>query len=106
KEDNTAGKHVNTASSNVNTGSPAVNIADTIVNPASHEDIPTTPHTRIHRDHPPENVIGDIQSSVQTRRSTTEQGFLSAIEPNRVTKDLSDPAWVEAMQEELLQFEL
>ncbi|GJR54156.1 putative ribonuclease H-like domain-containing protein [Tanacetum coccineum] len=90
-------------------------------------DVPTTPHTRIHKDHPPENVIGDIKSSVQTRRSTTEQGFLSAVydekkhaqlntylfscflsqmEPNRVTKALSDPAWVEAMQEELLQFEL
>ncbi|GKF36198.1 uncharacterized mitochondrial protein-like protein [Tanacetum coccineum] len=32
--------------------------------------------------------------------------FLSQIEPNRVTKALSDPAWVEAMQEELLQFKL
>ncbi|GKF22894.1 hypothetical protein Tco_0075216, partial [Tanacetum coccineum] len=31
-------------------------------------DVPTTPHTRIHKDHPSENVIGDIQSSVQTRR--------------------------------------
>ncbi|GJZ55469.1 putative ribonuclease H-like domain-containing protein [Tanacetum coccineum] len=57
----------------------------------------------------------------------TEQGFLSAIyegrppalihvlfacfstlkeEPKRVSKALSDPAWVEAMQEELLQFKL
>ncbi|GJU98871.1 reverse transcriptase domain-containing protein [Tanacetum coccineum] len=68
--------------------------------------------------------------SVQTRRMTTsysELGFLSAIyegkthqdlhtclfacflsqeEPKRVSKALSDPAWVEAMQEELLQFKL
>ncbi|GJY87521.1 putative ribonuclease H-like domain-containing protein [Tanacetum coccineum] len=75
-------------------------------------------------------LIGDVQSSVQTRRMTTsysEQGFLSAIyegkthqdlhtclfacflsqeEPKRVSKALSDPAWVEAMQEELLQFKL
>ncbi|GKE33438.1 putative ribonuclease H-like domain-containing protein, partial [Tanacetum coccineum] len=43
----------------------------------------TTPHTRIHKDHPLENE-----------------------EPKRVTKALSDPAWVEAMQEELLQFKL
>ncbi|GJX41797.1 putative ribonuclease H-like domain-containing protein [Tanacetum coccineum] len=66
----------------------------------------------------------------QTRRMTTsysELGFLSAIyegkthqdlhtclfacflsqeEPKRVSKALSDPAWVEAMQEELLQFKL
>ncbi|GJV91078.1 retrovirus-related pol polyprotein from transposon TNT 1-94 [Tanacetum coccineum] len=44
--------------------------------------VPTTPHTRIHKDHPIEHVIGDVQSSVQTRRMTTsysEQGFLSAI---------------------------
>ena len=32
--------------------------------------------------------------------------FLSQIEPTRVAKALSDPAWIEAMQEELLQFEL
>ncbi|GJV29984.1 putative ribonuclease H-like domain-containing protein [Tanacetum coccineum] len=83
-----------------------------------------------HKDHPIDHVIGDVQSSVQTRRMTTsysEQGFLSAIyegkthqdlhtclftcflsqeEPKRVSKALSDPAWVEAMQEELLQFKL
>ncbi|GJU36053.1 putative ribonuclease H-like domain-containing protein [Tanacetum coccineum] len=32
--------------------------------------------------------------------------FLSQKEPKRVSKALSDPAWVEAMQEELLQFKL
>ncbi|GJT22590.1 putative ribonuclease H-like domain-containing protein [Tanacetum coccineum] len=44
--------------------------------------IPTTPNTRIHKDHPIENVIGDVKSSVQTRRMTkptSEQGFLSAV---------------------------
>ncbi|GKA04271.1 putative ribonuclease H-like domain-containing protein [Tanacetum coccineum] len=45
--------------------------------------VPTTPHTRIHKDHPIEHE-----------------------EPKRVSKALSDPAWVEAMQEELLQFKL
>ncbi|GJS81173.1 putative ribonuclease H-like domain-containing protein [Tanacetum coccineum] len=32
--------------------------------------------------------------------------FLSQEEPKRVSKALSDPAWVEAMQEELIQFKL
>ncbi|GJY11705.1 putative ribonuclease H-like domain-containing protein [Tanacetum coccineum] len=97
--------------------------------PQSYE-VPTTPHTRIHKDHPIEHVIGDVQSSVQTRRMKTsysEKGFLSAIyerkthqdlytclfvcflsqeEPKRVSQALRDPAWVEAMQEELLQFKL
>ncbi|GJY95751.1 putative ribonuclease H-like domain-containing protein [Tanacetum coccineum] len=92
--------------------------------------VPTTPHTRIHKDHPIEHVIGDVQTSVQTRRMKTsysEKGFLSAIyegkthqdlhtcifdcflsqeEPKRVSHALRDPAWVEAMQEELIQFKL
>ncbi|GJV01732.1 hypothetical protein Tco_1335301 [Tanacetum coccineum] len=52
--------------------------------------VPTTPNTRIHKDRPIDNVIGDVQSTVQTRRMlkpTSEQGFLSD---------------VEAMQEDLL----
>ncbi|GJZ70711.1 putative ribonuclease H-like domain-containing protein [Tanacetum coccineum] len=71
--------------------------------------VPTTPNTRIHKDHPIENVIGDVKSSVQTRRMTkptSEQGFLRAIEPISIAKALSDSSWVEAMQEELLQFKL
>ncbi|GJR40492.1 putative ribonuclease H-like domain-containing protein [Tanacetum coccineum] len=69
----------------------------------------TTPNTRIHKDHPIENVIGDVKTSVQTRRMTkptSEQGFLSAIEPTSIAKALSNSSWVEAMQEELLQFKL
>ncbi|GJT31603.1 putative ribonuclease H-like domain-containing protein [Tanacetum coccineum] len=92
--------------------------------------VPTTPNTRIHKDYPIKNVIGDVKSSVQTRRMTkptSEQGFLSAvyeqkthdtlntclyacflsqIEPTSIAKALSDSSWVEAMQEELLQFKL
>ncbi|GKG55185.1 hypothetical protein Tco_0563172, partial [Tanacetum coccineum] len=30
----------------------------------------TTPNTRIHKDHPITNVIGDVKTSVQTRRVT------------------------------------
>ncbi|GKA47614.1 putative ribonuclease H-like domain-containing protein [Tanacetum coccineum] len=44
--------------------------------------VPTTPNTRIHKDHPIENVIGDVKSYVQTRRMTkptSEQGFLSVV---------------------------
>ncbi|GJR51196.1 putative ribonuclease H-like domain-containing protein [Tanacetum coccineum] len=44
--------------------------------------VSTTPNTRIYKDHPIENVIGDVKTSVQTRRMTkpnSEQGFLSAV---------------------------
>ncbi|GKF31895.1 hypothetical protein Tco_0101693, partial [Tanacetum coccineum] len=92
--------------------------------------VPTTPNTRIHKDHPIKNVIGDVKSSVQTRRMTkptSEQGFLNAvyqekshdtlntylyacflsqIEPMSIAKALSDSSWMEEMQEELLQFKL
>ncbi|GKD81210.1 hypothetical protein Tco_1348049, partial [Tanacetum coccineum] len=40
--------------------------------------VPTTPNTRIHKDQPIDNVIGDVKSSVQTRRMTkpiSEQGL-------------------------------
>ncbi|GKE92425.1 putative ribonuclease H-like domain-containing protein [Tanacetum coccineum] len=53
--------------------------------------VPTTPHTRIHKDHLIEHVIGDVRSSVQTRRMTTsysEQGFLSAIYEGKTHQDL------------------
>ncbi|GKE16238.1 putative reverse transcriptase, RNA-dependent DNA polymerase, partial [Tanacetum coccineum] len=52
---------------------------------------PTTPNIRIDKDHPIEHVIGDIQSSVQTRRMTnpsSKQGFLSAIYEGKTQKDL------------------
>nr|GEV83672.1 uncharacterized mitochondrial protein AtMg00810-like [Tanacetum cinerariifolium] len=92
--------------------------------------VPMTLNTRINKDHSLDNVIEDMQFGVQTRRmtvTTDEQGFISAIyeekthvdlhtclfacflsqeEPKRITNALKDPAWVEAMQEELMQFHL
>ncbi|GJW03356.1 putative ribonuclease H-like domain-containing protein [Tanacetum coccineum] len=59
-------------------------------NPQSYA-VPTTPHIRIHKDHPIEHVISDVQSSVQTRRMKTsysEQGFLSAIYEGKTYQDL------------------
>ncbi|GKB07606.1 putative ribonuclease H-like domain-containing protein, partial [Tanacetum coccineum] len=88
------------------------------------------PTTRIHKDHPLDQVIGDLQSAPQTRRmsknleahgfvSTIQQRtnhkdlqnclfacFLSQEEPKKVIHALKDPSWIEAMQEELLQFKL
>ncbi|GJU46806.1 putative ribonuclease H-like domain-containing protein [Tanacetum coccineum] len=88
------------------------------------------PTTRIHKDHPLDQVIGDLQSATQTRKmsknleehefvSTIQQRtnhkdlqnclfacFLSHEEPKKVIHALKDPSWIEAMQEELLQFKL
>ncbi|GJW25008.1 putative ribonuclease H-like domain-containing protein [Tanacetum coccineum] len=86
--------------------------------------------TRIHKDHPFDQVIKDLQSATQTRKMSKnleEHGFVSTIqqrtnhkdlqnclfayflsqeEPKKVNHALKDPSWIEATQEELLQFKL
>ncbi|GJS94767.1 putative ribonuclease H-like domain-containing protein [Tanacetum coccineum] len=50
--------------------------------------VPTTPNTRIHKDHSLDHVIGDIQSGVQTRgmtKNTNKHGVHSE-EPKRIAK--------------------
>ncbi|GJY86785.1 hypothetical protein Tco_0500811, partial [Tanacetum coccineum] len=147
---NTVGPSINIASTNVNTGSLNINTvsptATTAPLEATHADffgdeteldmsnitttylVPTTPNTRILKDHSLDHVIGNVQSGVQTRRMTktsNEQGFISAIyegkthknlytclfacflsqvEPKKVIQALTNPRWIEAMHDELLQF--
>ncbi|GJV45172.1 putative ribonuclease H-like domain-containing protein [Tanacetum coccineum] len=111
KDVNAAGQHVNTDSPKVNTGSFKLNAVGPSVNTASPNEqdsteeesevdlgnitnsyiVPTTPNTRIHKDHPIDNVISEVQS---------------IIKPTSIAKALSDSSWVEAIQEELLQFKL
>ncbi|GKC66698.1 putative ribonuclease H-like domain-containing protein [Tanacetum coccineum] len=96
------------------------------------EAISHIPTTRIDKDHPKDQIIGDFNSAIQTRRVTkisdehamvsyinkqrrpnhkNDQNclfacFLSQKEPKKVIQALVDPSWVEAMQEELQQFKL
>ncbi|GJX01760.1 putative ribonuclease H-like domain-containing protein [Tanacetum coccineum] len=86
--------------------------------------------TRIHKDHPVEKIIEDLNLVPQTRRmaknleehslfSSVQQRtnhkdfqnclfacFLSQEEPKKVIHASKDPRWIEAMQDELLQFKL
>ncbi|GKB29205.1 putative ribonuclease H-like domain-containing protein [Tanacetum coccineum] len=62
------------------------------------------PTKRIHKDHPVEQIIGDLNSAPQTRRMT--KNLEEHEEPKKVINALKDPSWIEAMQEELLQFNL
>ncbi|GJS81072.1 putative ribonuclease H-like domain-containing protein [Tanacetum coccineum] len=90
------------------------------------------PTTRIYKDHPKDQIIRDINSATQIRRVTkiSEEHalvnyinkqrrtnhkdyqnylfayFLSQKEPKKVIQALDDQSWIEAMQEELLQFKL
>ncbi|KAD6454999.1 hypothetical protein E3N88_09705 [Mikania micrantha] len=69
------------------------------------------PRTRIHNTHPVDNIIGNVEEGVRPRSSMHEANiclfscFLSQVEPKKVAEALKDNSWVEAMQEELLQFE-
>nr|GFC69514.1 hypothetical protein [Tanacetum cinerariifolium] len=84
------------------------------------------PTTRIHKDHPTTQIISDLSLTTQTRsmaRAVRDQReisqmfnedfhtcmfacFLLQEEPKRVHQALKDPSWIEAMQEELLQFKM
>ncbi|GJQ92990.1 putative ribonuclease H-like domain-containing protein [Tanacetum coccineum] len=92
------------------------------------------PTLRIYKDHPKGQILGDPTSAVQTRgkiqkASSAQQAlvsyihkqnrtnhkdhqnclfacFLSQEEPKTISQALKDESWVEAMQEELLQFKL
>ncbi|GJS64826.1 ribonuclease H-like domain-containing protein [Tanacetum coccineum] len=62
------------------------------------------PTTRVHKDHLVEQIIGDLNSEPQTRRMT--KNLEEHVEPKKVIQALQDPSWIEAMQDELLQFKL
>ncbi|GJY76733.1 putative ribonuclease H-like domain-containing protein [Tanacetum coccineum] len=94
--------------------------------------VPDTSFTKFHKDHPEDQVIGSLKTPVQTRhmtKTTEEHGLISSVhqlrrtnhkdfqnclfacflsqkEPKKVLQALEDPSWVEAMQNELLQFKL
>ncbi|KAJ9556018.1 hypothetical protein OSB04_010632 [Centaurea solstitialis] len=60
------------------------------------------------KDHPQTQIIGELTECIKTRANVNYclfAFFVSKIEPKKVTKALADPFWVEAMQDELLQFE-
>ncbi|GJS52936.1 putative ribonuclease H-like domain-containing protein [Tanacetum coccineum] len=53
--------------------------------------VPTTPNTRIYKDHSLDHVIDGIQSGVQTRgmtKNTNEHGFISAVYKGKTHEDL------------------
>ncbi|GJR48224.1 putative ribonuclease H-like domain-containing protein [Tanacetum coccineum] len=96
-------------------------------------EVSPTPTLRIHNIHPKSQILGDPKSAVQTRSKVQQKSgahalfsfiqkqqrnnhkdqqhclfacFLSQEEPKKISKALQDDSWVQAMQEELLQFKL
>ncbi|GJX36229.1 putative ribonuclease H-like domain-containing protein [Tanacetum coccineum] len=89
------------------------------------------PQSRIHSIHPITQILGDLKSTIQTRSKVNKSSgayafvsyiqkqrrnnhkdfqhclfacFLSQIEPKKISEALEEESWVDAMQEELLQF--
>ncbi|GJX81272.1 retrovirus-related pol polyprotein from transposon TNT 1-94 [Tanacetum coccineum] len=100
---------------------------DELLNPSSSVDRPTpgviapiaevttAPNseyvTKWTKDHPLDNIIGEIERPVSTRLQLHEQAlfcyydaFLSSVEPKTYKDALTQSCWIEAMQEELYEF--
>nr|GEZ97708.1 retrovirus-related Pol polyprotein from transposon TNT 1-94 [Tanacetum cinerariifolium] len=86
-------------------------IADNVpipTNSSSHStNIPITSQD----DHPLEQVIGEPSRPILTRNQLRSDGDMcmyaltvSSMEPKNIIEAMTDPAWIESMQEELLQF--
>jgi hypothetical protein len=65
-------------------------------------------HNAIAKDHPIDQIIGNINKSVQTRSRLTSfceyYSFVSCGELTRIEEALDDPDWVNVMHEELNNF--
>ncbi|GJX45808.1 putative ribonuclease H-like domain-containing protein [Tanacetum coccineum] len=106
---------------------------DDFTNLESTVNVSPIPTSRIHSMHPTTQILGDPKSAVQTRSKVNKSSgahafvsyiqkqrrnnhkdfqhclfacFLSQIEPKKIVEALEDESWVDAMQEELLQFNI
>jgi hypothetical protein len=65
-------------------------------------------HHQVAKDHPIDQIMGDISKGVQTRSRVASfcqhYSFVSFHEPTRVDEALVDPDWVMSVQEELNNF--
>ncbi|GAU32747.1 hypothetical protein TSUD_323150 [Trifolium subterraneum] len=59
--------------------------------------------------HPPDQIIGNTEDGVRTRKALqdveTNLRLISQIEPRSINEAIIDESWIEAMKEELHQFE-
>ncbi|GJZ52157.1 putative ribonuclease H-like domain-containing protein [Tanacetum coccineum] len=112
KDVNAIGQHINSASPDVNTGSLKLNVVGPSVNTASPNEQDSTEEEpkdrRMLKPTSEQGFLSDVyeQKTHDTLNTCLYACFLSQIEPTSIAKALSDSSWVEAMQEELLQFKL
>ncbi|GJT69928.1 uncharacterized mitochondrial protein-like protein [Tanacetum coccineum] len=84
-----------------------------IIHTIVHPDHQVSEHnSKWTKDHPLENIIGALDRPVSTRLQLHEQAlfcyydaFLTSVEPKNYKEALTQACWIEAMQEELHEFE-
>ncbi|GJW37173.1 retrovirus-related pol polyprotein from transposon TNT 1-94 [Tanacetum coccineum] len=77
-----------------------------------HTTDPNSEHvTKWTKDHPLDNIIGELERPISTRLQLHEQAlfcyydaFLTSVEPKNYKDALTQACWIEAMQEELNEF--
>ncbi|GJV89152.1 putative ribonuclease H-like domain-containing protein [Tanacetum coccineum] len=78
-----------------------------------HSTTPNSEHvTKWSKDHPLENIIGKLERPISTRLQLHKQAlfcyynaFLTLVEPKNYKDILTQTCWIEAIQEELIEFE-
>nr|GEW34286.1 integrase, catalytic region, zinc finger, CCHC-type, peptidase aspartic, catalytic [Tanacetum cinerariifolium] len=96
-------------SKNISEASSSSDVIPTVVHTAS----PNLEHVnKWTKDHPLDNIIGELERPVSTRLQLHEQAlfcyydsFLSLLEPETYKDALTQSCWIEANQEELNEFE-
>nr|GEZ64349.1 hypothetical protein [Tanacetum cinerariifolium] len=109
----------------------AVEIVDSPVSTSIHQDAPSSNSTsqgsssnvrpshtifeligRWTKDHPITNVIDDLSCPVSTKKQLKTDAtwcyfdaFLTSIEPKNFKQAMTEPSWIDAMQEEIHEFE-
>ncbi|GJR39894.1 retrovirus-related pol polyprotein from transposon TNT 1-94 [Tanacetum coccineum] len=82
------------------------------VNPTLQNNPPIVHGQKWTKDHPLENVIGDLNRPISTRRQLETDAiwcffneFLENVEPKKFKEAVQYPCWIDAMQEEIHKFE-
>ncbi|GJU16698.1 putative ribonuclease H-like domain-containing protein [Tanacetum coccineum] len=106
-------KNKATSTTSINSGSGSVNSQHAGYGTLNFNNLPKEvavspiPTLRIHNIHPQSQILGDPKSTEQTRSRVRQHSGAHALEePKKISEALKDDSWVEAMQEELLQFRL
>nr|GFD03320.1 hypothetical protein [Tanacetum cinerariifolium] len=94
---------------NVSEASSSSDVIPTVV----HNVAPNSEHVKKWtKDHPLDNIIGELGIPISTRLQLYEQAlfcyygaFLTLVEPKTYKNTLTQSCWIEAMQEELNEFE-